>query len=99
MSCNVIVDNLIVGDYEVAKNLPLLQHLGVTHIVACGFDKGYFHSLRYVNVNVNVDISASVDLFSACVSYLKLLLTQQHSLTNKQTNKQTNTHTSISILL
>lgn len=43
MSYNIITKNLIVGDYKTAQNFNLLKHtLGVTHIVACGFDKGFF---------------------------------------------------------
>jgi Predicted protein-tyrosine phosphatase len=39
MSYNFITENLIVGDYVTAQNLHLLQKLGITHIVSCGFDK------------------------------------------------------------
>ena len=35
---NYIRDNLIVSDYPTACNTSLLKKLGITHIVACGFD-------------------------------------------------------------
>ena len=49
-SYNEIIKNrLYVGDYETAKDLTILDDkLGVTHIVACGFDSGYFEDLRFV---------------------------------------------------
>jgi len=49
MSYNEIISNkLFVGDYETAKDLSTLEKLGVTHIVACGFNSGYFQHLWYV---------------------------------------------------
>ena len=43
MSYNSVIEGkLYVGDYETAKDLNLLKSLGITHIVACGFDSGYF---------------------------------------------------------
>jgi len=44
MSYNAILKNLYVGDYEAAKDLTLLEKLGVTHVVACGFDQGHFET-------------------------------------------------------
>ncbi len=44
MSYDFILDSkdLIVGDYEAARDKMLLNKLGVTHVVACGFKKGHF---------------------------------------------------------
>lgn len=39
MSYNFITENLIVGDYVTAQNFNVIQTLGITHIVSCGFDK------------------------------------------------------------
>lgn len=49
MSYNAISNKLYVGDYEAAKDLTLLHKLGVTHIIACGFESGYFQNLRLVH--------------------------------------------------
>ncbi len=52
MSYNSISSNLYVGDYEAAKDSTLLNRLGVTHIIACGFESGYFQNLRLVNCHL-----------------------------------------------
>ncbi len=48
MSYDAVVEGLYVGDYEAAKDLGTLEKLGVTHVVACGFDSGHFQKLRFV---------------------------------------------------
>jgi len=53
MGYSVISKNLIVGDYKSAQDLNQLQSLGVTHIVACGFERGFFvRNFRYFLVNI-----------------------------------------------
>jgi hypothetical protein len=47
MSFDRVLDRLYVGDYETARDLNTLETLGITHIVACGFDSGHFQHLGY----------------------------------------------------
>lgn len=61
MGYDSIKQNLIVGDQETAHDLKTLQKLGVTHIVSCGFEKGFFSNRRrfkYFLVNV-LDVPSS----------------------------------------
>mmetsp|Transcript_8436 Transcript_8436/g.12670 ORF Transcript_8436/g.12670 Transcript_8436/m.12670 type:complete len:384 (-) Transcript_8436:262-1413(-) len=45
MSYDRVTEGLYVGDYEAAKDLKILEELGITCIVACGFDSGYFEKV------------------------------------------------------
>ena len=64
MSYNVIITNaLIVGDYKTAQDLNILCELGVSHVVACGFDKGHFPD-KFVYFPVNILDTPTSNLLS-----------------------------------
>lgn len=68
--------SLYVGDYETAKNNRILQNLGITHIVSCGFNKGYFHDeFKYFCIDINdTPTSLLLPFLPRAVKFIKMAI-------------------------
>jgi len=72
MSYNAITNALFVGDYKTAQDLNVLNELGVTHVVACGFEKGHFPG-KFVYFPVNIQDTPTSNLLAYLPRVVKFI--------------------------
>jgi len=72
MSYNAITNALFVGDYKTAQDLNVLNELGVTHVVACGFEKGHFPD-KFVYFPVNIQDTPTSNLLAYLPRVVKFI--------------------------
>ena len=72
MNYSAITNSLIVGDYKTAQDLTTLRKLGVSHVVACGFEKGHFPD-RFVYFPVNILDTPTSNLLSYLPRVVKFI--------------------------
>lgn len=68
--------SLYIGDYKTAQNNRILQSLGITHVVSCGFNEGYFlDEFKYFCIDINdTPTSLLLPFLPRAVKFIKMAI-------------------------